>query len=288
MALPAFDLASLVPAYSDDFESYAVGARLGVDAGIGTWNSGGLLTFRSNHVFQPSPSSTGAMSVHEGGVSEYVVPADYSINHWVASQCIVPMSGVGFYAPGTFPGARVNRASQSGYFVLNQGSEPMVWTLIRLNGGVATSLASFVEPMPGSTNNGIIDGYEYDDGVFAILEVAGSTPVTLRWSIACCVKGPAPFATSRVTPFPGSVPSGTSGQPAVRVIGTVEDSSPARIAAGNRPGYWCPQSDQNGAVLNFNTGEIPILSAIADPVVGGTTTVRVARPPGTTVTVTEI
>ena len=290
MALPAFQF--LTPSENDPIVFYEPGTRLGLDVSVGNWvarNSEWPYVRSSPHAYLYDNVTRGR-AIEEGAtIIEWAGPV--SRNHWCACQSVIPMDD----AAGWCTGARVSAATNSGYFlrcfwVTDYLNGNTVWNLTRRAGGVDTQLWSLIDYTDGDESQ---FGLAYTDGMFLILEVAGTNPVQIRASVAPCRQRGLGFQNS-YTQYPTDVPissgSYNPGGQAVRVLCEIEDSSPSRLVTG-QPGMGVVGIGQVGvatAMYSFNAGDMPILSATADPVVGGTTTVRVARPPGTTVTVTEI
>ena len=291
MALPAFQFRT--PTENDPIVNYAIGSRLGLDASAGNWvaRNGEWPYVRSSPHAYLYDNVTQGRAIEEGAsILQWANPI--SRNHWCACQSVIP---IGAGTGGWCTGVRVSASANSGYFlqcvwVQDYENGNTVWSLTRRAAGVDSLLWSLVDYTDSDSTQ---FGLTYTDGMFLILEVAGTNPVEIRAVVAPCRQRGGGFQNS-YTLYPTDVPissgSYNPGGPAYRVLCEVSDSSASRLTTG-QPGMGVVGSGApsvSDAMYNFNAGDMPILSATADPVVGGTTTVRVARPPGTTVTVTEI
>lgn len=303
MALPyAFDVLALTPTWVDTFQGYTPGQRVGLNAGLDKWHiassdpgnigTSGLNVLTSAHV-AISESVTQAKCAQGLVGALTTIGTGLGTNHFVAAQCVVPM-GVYISTPGVYPGVRVDSTTGDGYFFQNMGSTDGIgigmWVhLYRRRAGVSTLLAQWGS-YDGSTNDFIVDGIPTSDGFFAIMEVFGTNPVSIRCSIAAGTQ----WASwnnwyNRLSTFPTGIVAGVSGPPAAQQVISFDDYSAQRIVTGV-PGVLSLASiggdaDNNGAILNVNAGPLPILTILADPVSSGSTTIYGDRKAGTTISV---
>lgn len=290
--LGTFDLSTLQPTVRDPLQ-YPAGAHVGVDVAADVWEvpAGGYLLSGAN-IYGSGESALsiwGGSGASVGGRFVAAHRATVPPDHFVAGQCIVPLSD----AAGCYPAVRVDVATGSAYALINMGYETeMSWTLARVGpSGVGAVLAywsanAFSDPAHGATTNNFwIDGQLGEDGHFAILEVEGTDPVTIRCSVAVNLHNQ-PTGSAGFTDFPTEIPSGiTTGLPAVHVLGVVVDSAPSRLTAG-RAGLYSTGASQAGAFFNFNAGATPTLTGRLLARGGNAATLGGSRPIGRTITVT--